>query len=295
LRAALERATPNPIAASLREQLIGTVQNWFKFRSAGYQAIHPGNSNFAKWGKCRERQARENLRTLERWRALEAVEYQKGGRRATRYIISGEGIFRALVNLGCNPHPNLRKGLKAYDLPIGGAKSNGNPTLRLVKNPALNPAVSAAGIQSYITEVPQEAEVTPVPSSTGRHPSGCLHAFSDKICKESGGRKLGERSAKQRDPIFSAFWRAYPKKRREKQTRAAFKKALNAGVSSSVLVDMAKRYAISVEGEDPKWVSCPATWLNDQRWLDEDLPPLKDPSDPSQQPVHHTVWMNMFR
>jgi hypothetical protein len=66
---------------------------------------------------------------------------------------------------------------------------------------------------------------------------------------------------------FDAFWDEYPRKTAKGAARQAFIKA-QAKVENGHLLEAARRYAASKP--DPKFTPHPATWLNQERWLDVD-------------------------
>ena len=111
LDATLKRARPNRIPASLRAQLVKLVSHWLYWRLLGAVEVYPGIARMAVWASASERQARSNMRILENWRVAVPLAYAKGGRRATRFRIDEEALFRVLVHLGCNPGDRLRLAL----------------------------------------------------------------------------------------------------------------------------------------------------------------------------------------
>ena len=66
---------------------------------------------------------------------------------------------------------------------------------------------------------------------------------------------------------FEAWWREYPRKDDKGHARQAYATALRAGVTPEQLLDGLRRYAF-----DPrrKYRPLGATWLNGERWLNED-------------------------
>lgn len=168
LRVCVKRAKPR-LAASLREQLIGIVRQHLVWKLRGQHEIYPGMAKLAEWGGVSERQARENMRTLERWSVVESVAYARGGRRSTRYTVDLWALFRALVDLGCNPSPKLRLFMRGNTEVDGrfmketqnvshldaahNAGRTSDPvrlqdrTAGVSRNPEQNPEVSSAGIQ----------------------------------------------------------------------------------------------------------------------------------------------------
>jgi hypothetical protein len=69
------------------------------------------------------------------------------------------------------------------------------------------------------------------------------------------------------DEAFDAFWHEYPRKTAKGSARQAFIKAQDK-VENGHLLEAARRYAASKP--DPKFTPHPATWLNQERWLDVD-------------------------
>lgn len=74
------------------------------------------------------------------------------------------------------------------------------------------------------------------------------------------------------DAEFDEFWAAYPKRPNNPKAPAKAK-YLNArtrlNVSHETLLQAAKAYATTREGEDPKFTAQAVTWLNQRRWEDE--------------------------
>jgi len=85
----------------------------------------------------------------------------------------------------------------------------------------------------------------------------------------------------QTDPEFERFWGLVPRKvgrgQAVKSYRAARKKASAEDIEAGMI-----RYAKSVDGKDVKFVAHPATWLNGERWTDEDAKPASAPEPPEQ-------------
>jgi hypothetical protein len=95
------------------------------------------------------------------------------------------------------------------------------------------------------------------------------------------GRKVkegeGEGSSARRahgvsddDPAFAAFWAAYPRKTAKGGARKAWGTMLKKRGHSDGILEAVQRYAQRVAGSDEKFIAHPATWLNQERWLDEE-------------------------
>lgn len=83
------------------------------------------------------------------------------------------------------------------------------------------------------------------------------------------------------DKQFDQFWSYYPRKVARKTARIAFEKALQSA-DWKVLVGAAKIFSESAS-RDPKFTPHPTTWLNQERWLDDQPAPAIDPADRERQ------------
>lgn len=106
LSATLKRCDP-ALPDSLRLTASRAVKEGILRGLQGHPAIYPGIKKFAEWGGCSERQARRNVRTMEQWGLLTAIEGQKGGKVSTRYAVEPEAIIRLAMTMEANPHPDL--------------------------------------------------------------------------------------------------------------------------------------------------------------------------------------------
>lgn len=70
---------------------------------------------------------------------------------------------------------------------------------------------------------------------------------------------------------FDAFWAACPRKIGKGGAQRSYAKALTQASAADLLAAM-QCHAERVRGKDPKYIPHPATWLNQQRWLDEPDP-----------------------
>jgi Protein of unknown function (DUF1376) len=66
---------------------------------------------------------------------------------------------------------------------------------------------------------------------------------------------------------FEAWWTEYPRKIAKGAARTAYARALNK-TGAEVLLDAAKRFAGTVTLKDIHFIPHPATWLNQERWID---------------------------
>jgi hypothetical protein len=84
-----------------------------------------------------------------------------------------------------------------------------------------------------------------------------------------------ERQAEPRQPEelgneFAVWYAACPLKKAPARARKAYRAALKRpGVSHALLLARIRDYAAEVAGTDPRYIAHPATWLNDERYLDQ--------------------------
>lgn len=73
---------------------------------------------------------------------------------------------------------------------------------------------------------------------------------------------------------FEKFWETYPRKEGKGAAKAAYIKAVHkfGGNIHATIIDATRRYANNPNLPEKKFIPHPATWLNQERWLDEDLP-----------------------
>ena len=83
------------------------------------------------------------------------------------------------------------------------------------------------------------------------------------------------------DPAFAAFWDAYPRKTAKGAARKAWASMLKKRGHADGILEAVSNYAARTKGSDEKFIAHPATWLNQERWLDQDAEPM--PSDAGPQ------------
>lgn len=96
-------------------------------------------------------------------------------------------------------------------------------------------------------------------------------------CPQTKKERTKERNNKNKniippnppDASFEVFYQAYPKRRARGKAQQAYTKAISLGATAEELLAGAKRYAVEVRGKESQFVAFPASWLNQQRWLDE--------------------------
>lgn len=86
------------------------------------------------------------------------------------------------------------------------------------------------------------------------------------------------------EPDFEEFWLVYPRKVGKGAAKKAWEKAVK-GIKArpSDILDGARRYAAAKRGTDMQYVAHASTWLNAQRWLDDDATNVQ--SDEVSRPI----------
>jgi hypothetical protein len=83
----------------------------------------------------------------------------------------------------------------------------------------------------------------------------------------------GERGKPVKTPTtdleFNRFWQIYPRREAKGAAQRAFRSALKRGEVEPILA-AARKYAEKRRGEDKQYTAMAATWLNQDRWLDEE-------------------------
>lgn len=77
-----------------------------------------------------------------------------------------------------------------------------------------------------------------------------------------------------KDNGFEAFWAEVPRKIGKGAARKAYASALRK-TDAETLLEAMRRFAASQAGKDAQFIPHPSTWLNAERWTDEDRPALR--------------------
>lgn len=90
--------------------------------------------------------------------------------------------------------------------------------------------------------------------------------------KEETKRKTKSISSSSVDDGFEKFWTIYPRKVGKGAAFKAWKKARKTA-SDEQIIAACNLYAVLRRTQDPQYTAHPATWLNQERWLDETVTP----------------------
>lgn len=98
--------------------------------------------------------------------------------------------------------------------------------------------------------------------------------------KEREERKTGDT-----EKGFDDFYMAYPRKVGKGHAERAYRTACKK-IKPEKLLEAVKIFSASQSGKDPKYIPHPATWLNGERWADDD-PPTH--GEPDQRPKYGDI------
>lgn len=87
------------------------------------------------------------------------------------------------------------------------------------------------------------------------------------------------------DTDFETWWRTYPRKTGKRKAHTAYRQALTRCAGPWVLHQGLTAALPDLTTREPRYIPNPATWLNEDRWLDQ--PPPARPGNITRQ--HHNV------
>lgn len=137
---------------------------------------------------------------------------------------------------------------------------------------------------------PDEGTELPAPTSpsgsgadkSARDPDSSAHDAKDHALKQVAGSRLHVAGSREQvgaarknradaDHAFDEFWKTYPRREAKAGARKAWDKAL--GRASPEQITTAAAAYRDLPGREQKFTKQPATWLNQDCWLDERPPP----------------------
>lgn len=137
-------------------------------------------------------------------------------------------------------------------------------------------------MRDYIREYRKKACKQPVNSSKQKKTS--VNRSKPRLAKAETETETDAKTDKRKisnriedTPEFEEFWQAYPRKLAKGNARKAWDAAIKKADPDAIIVG-AIHYAKNVT--DPKFTMHPATWLNAERWLDEEMHARKKPRLP---------------
>lgn len=155
---------------------------------------------------------------------------------------------------------------------------------------------------------PTESKLPPCPGCSGVVPEASMKDHGaltepsvsppDRKGNREQGKEQGSERASQRVSVpegFDEFWAAYPRKTDKAKSKTAWAKATKKKPATA-LIAAALHYAHAKRDTEQRFILHPSTWLNGERWEDEQAaPPLAVVTDPSQLPPVQDSWMRRKR
>jgi uncharacterized protein YdaU (DUF1376 family) len=151
------------------------------------------------------------------------------------------------------------------------------------------------GKSNEISDSDRLAHVTPMGSAWGSDSSGSgIGSGSEKvknICASPDGNarvsvddppieaakpKLVDGLTAQQDSWFTEWWKAYWLRKARKPARKAFGKQCKTAARFAEIMAATRAQSAEMLGREPQHRPYGATWLNAERWRDEDLPPAAE-------------------
>ncbi len=183
------------------------------------------------------------------------------------------------------------------DLRKGIGNPSGNPPDMPTPDPSGEssdmPTRGTPGVRGVVTRVssdsPNPNPLTPespesAPPTPPRPPNGGRHLQAVAATPSTEPRRKWPDPAIDADPLFAAFWEAYPYKVSKGHARKSWLGALRKGADPLRIAQAARAFRDD-RRRDPKFTPHPATWLNGERWNDV-------PAEPAAAGSARPFWEN---
>lgn len=116
-------------------------------------------------------------------------------------------------------------------------------------------------------------------ATAGASPGSRSKHLADKDVDKDVDKKehTRKRVALDTDPHFTEFWSVYPRRIGKGAAKTAWPTALKKAEPVDIILG-AKSFAVCCQGQDQNFIPYPATWLNAERWADEQAKPTTAPN-----------------
>lgn len=213
---------------------------------------HPGVENVAGFSLYSQGQCRRLLGELVEEGWLVITEGGQGGRgKAT--------VYDLVMDPAENRHLETRASCASSDEPAGGetraprTETRASEAETRASGCATNGTSNGLATNQPPSTPPADDEQQTSPPAECDHRGRCEH--------------------------FEDFWQRYPRRVGVGDAIKAYRRATNHATTEQILDGLARSMqAWRSEQRSPRFLPYPATWLNQQRWLDEDQPTAPEPS-----------------
>lgn len=163
----------------------------------------------------------------------------------------------------------LQKGASLSQKRSAAAKArNSRKPLRSNEPPPANAPAIAADSESIDSSLRSESSSLRSESDSSlRSESSSIDHDAKRIRPADAERRRREKLAEE---TFERFWSAYPRRVGKGAARKSFTRAVVAGRDPEELIERAARFARRAGLDDPRFVVHPATWLNQERFDDDE-------------------------
>lgn len=139
------------------------------------------------------------------------------------------------------------------------------------------PAPPATTGNQRLPEVEVEVEVEVEGKDLVRPGSNARSQSTPEATPEAAPKKKRPRTNPEAEhPDFAAWYAAYPRHTARRKASQAYQAAIKRGASPEALLAGAKAYS-GLPDREPRFTKHPATWLNQDCWLDEQPEPEPTP------------------
>ena len=119
--------------------------------------------------------------------------------------------------------------------------------------------------------IPNDNQVTTKRIPTGYQMDTEVKLSKDKLSKDKRSKENTiVEVVDDKDLWFSEFWKLYPRKVAKANAEKAFKKKCKSESDYTAIMRGLQNYIKSCKGKDSQYIAHPATWINGERWNDEE-------------------------
>lgn len=93
---------------------------------------------------------------------------------------------------------------------------------------------------------------------------------------------------------FDEFWKVYPRKEHRAMAEQEYAKLIAQGIKEEMLIASAKAYSRAKDGQDPKYLNCPDTWLHKCIFTDYEVKKKDEKAKEPQEQLQEEPGIDMW-
>lgn len=128
----------------------------------------------------------------------------------------------------------------------------------------------------------------PIHNTNNNNNNTNICALSDEGAESAVRPSKHETVASAREENFKEFWTAYPRKMNKGAARKAYAAAIKKADAATIL-DAVRKFKFP---SDVQFIPLPSSWLNGERWLDEEL---MIPKALFEKPIEYNICINDYQ